>query len=226
MAIPPIAAGRITLSTVRQRATPSASAASRRVFGTSSSTSWLDARHQRQHHDRQRERARRSPTAVLGDHDQAVDEQSDDDRRQALHHVERELEHAGRARARAGELGQVEPGEDPERQRDHARRARRSRASRASELTIPPPARPLGVLGHEAEAERGRAALDHAVDDDPEHRHGEQRRRGAPVTATSRLTTSRRRRLPDGVSGAVGSNSPVSPSTIPAASLTRRPTPG
>ena len=40
--MPPIAAGRITPRTVRQRCTPSASAASRMLPGTSSSTSWLE----------------------------------------------------------------------------------------------------------------------------------------------------------------------------------------
>ena len=39
------------------------------------------------------------------------------------------------------------------------------------------------------------------------------------TTRTTRLTATRRRRLPDGVSGAVGSNSPDSPSVIGVAAL-------
>ena len=60
--IPPRALGRITVSTVRQRLTPSASAASRRLLRDEQQDLLAAAGDQRQHDDRQRDRAAK-PTA-------------------------------------------------------------------------------------------------------------------------------------------------------------------
>ena len=93
MTIPPIAAGRMIVRMLRQRATPSASAASRRPPGTSLSTSWVErAISGTSMIESATEPAK--PDCCLAVDDQDVDEDGDDDRRQAVHHVHQELDRA------------------------------------------------------------------------------------------------------------------------------------
>ena len=175
MTIPPAAAGRIT----RQHGAPAVHA--ERVGGLAQAAGdeqqhlLAGARDQRQHHDRQRDRAGEARLLVLRDHDQPVDEQPDHDRRDALHHVERELEDSRRARPRAGELGQVEPGEDPQRQGDHRRC--RDDLERPEQRVGDPAARPAPV-GWWMTKPRLSAAAPRATtpyNDDHQHCHRGQR---------------------------------------------------
>ena len=174
VAIPPIAAGRITPRTVRQRSTPSASAP-RAGFRDQQQYLLARAGDQRQHHDRQRNRAREAAPCA-GDDDQAVDDDPDDDRRQPLEQVEHQLQRSRGARAGPGELGQVEAGEDPDRERDQRPKATIT-AVPISALAIPPPPSPAGFVVRKSGSAPARRA-DDRVDDVNEQRHGDDRRRG------------------------------------------------
>ncbi len=103
--IPPSALGRMTLSTVRQRLTPSASAASRRLLGTSSSTSWLPRAISGSMMIASATEPAKPDCCVCGFDEQAEDEEADDDRGQAVHQVERQPDRpppSGSRRTRSG----------------------------------------------------------------------------------------------------------------------------
>ncbi len=116
--MPPIVCGRTMLSVVRQRATPSARLASRSEFGTRIKHLHRRARDEREHQARERER-RRVPALPVSEHEEPVDEDADDDRRNAVQHVEREADDA--ANGRRGELDQIERDEDARRERHQGR---------------------------------------------------------------------------------------------------------
>ena len=104
--IPPSALGRMTPSTVRQRLTPSASAASRRLLGTSSSTSWLPRAISGSSMIASATEAAK-PDCVLVVDEQAEDEEADDDRGQAVQQVQRQPDRAGRATRRRTRSGRA-----------------------------------------------------------------------------------------------------------------------
>ena len=118
--IPPIACGRTIPSVVRQRGDPRPSAASRSEFGTSASTSIVE-RATSGSMITASARPPAIPALAVPDHDQAVDEDPDDDRRDAVEDVEHEADAV--PDALSGELVHVDRDEDPERKRDRGRDA-------------------------------------------------------------------------------------------------------
>ena len=89
--MPPTLDGRITPRTVRHRRTPSARLASRSVEGTSKQYLLRRARDEREHDDREREGSGNAALRVADD-EQRVDEDPDDDRRQARKDVDHDLD--------------------------------------------------------------------------------------------------------------------------------------
>ena len=129
-------------------------------------------RNEWKHHDRKPDGAGETALLVTND-EQAVDEDSDDDRRKAGHDVDHELD--GSAELLRREFGQVDRRENPDRQGDHRRESHDDHrpddgignaATRAAEQ--------IRLARQKVPAE-GRSALPHDRDDhNHEHRHGEQ----------------------------------------------------
>ena len=196
-------AGRITPST----AAPAADA--ERVRGLAQAV-WDEQQHllarardQRQHHDRQRDRAR-EPDSGPWRPRSGRRRTADDDRRQALHQVEHQLE-----RSRRCETGdrRTRSGRAPSGPRSGPRSARRRRRSRgADERVRDPAAGAPRIVGQEAQAQRRRAPTRDAYTTTASIATASSADAVAPMS-TTRLTSARRRRLPEAVSGAVGSGS-------------------
>ena len=155
--MPPRAVGSTTPRTVRQRLTPSASAASRRPVGTSSSTSCV-ARAISGSMMIASANGAGEAALVVADDEQPEDEQADDDRRQSVQQVERQPDRA--RRPGPGELGQIERGQDPRSACAIAVASATITAVPTIAGAIPPPGYPerRRVLRQEADAQRARAA--------------------------------------------------------------------
>ena len=139
--MPPNVVGRITPSTVRQRLTPSARLRLAQRGRHEQQHLLRRARDERQHDDRERERAGVGALPVPDD-EQAVDEDADDDRRQPVEHVEHELDRP-RDPARC-ELRQVDRDQHADRQGHRVAIAddrSRSRSMRAGDPAARPPKR-------------------------------------------------------------------------------------
>ena len=167
-------------ASLRQRSTPSASAASRSAGGTSRSTSWVERAISGSMMIASAIDPANPESVCCGCDDQAEDEQPDTivGRRPASGRAPRRSARA-MPRARAGELGQVDARcRTPigtaitAASADDHRRADDGGADAA-----PGPPNCRRILGEEVQAERRGARLDDVEDDDGQHRDGEQRRR-------------------------------------------------
>ena len=117
--IPAMAVGRTTLTMVRHFGTPRAYAASRSSCGTSLNISSHGADHDRDHQQRQRDRAAEAHPDALAEeqHEQRVGEEARDDRGDAGHHVDEEGDRA-RHRGPLAVLHEVDRGEQADRHGD------------------------------------------------------------------------------------------------------------
>ena len=176
MAMPPTRPAGSRPSTVRQRSTPSASAASRRLPGRaaappgSSGRSAAASRSTARRRPRTRlscARARRSgrrrrhPTMIVGS---------------PWSRSSTSLSARAGARPRAGELGQVETGQDPDRERDHGR-AGHQHTRPDQRVGDPATSDPGLILGQEVEVDRRPPLLITVITTIREQRDGRKRGR-------------------------------------------------
>ena len=127
------------------------------------------ARDQREHHDRECEAGRVAALLVAVDQ-QAEDEDAEDDRREAVHQVERELD---RCRdAPGGELRQEERHQDAHRKRDCGRdRDEDGGADDQRSDAAPRLAEERQITRQEAPADFAQASLGDRKNDDRQHGH-------------------------------------------------------
>ena len=181
---------------MRQRLTPSASAASLRLCGTRGSTSWLERAISGSMIDGQRERSGEAASGVAGD-EQAEDEQPDDDRRQPVEEVEGQPDRRARPGGPANSV--VYSATSTPSGMAITVATATSRAVPAIAGPIPPPAAPTAadpVRKSRLSAPAPRD--DDRVDDDAEDGHGEHgrgrgRRLGDPADQLAPAEVPRRR---------------------------------
>ena len=131
------------------------------------------ARDQREHHDREAIRAR-EPVLLVSVDEQAEDEDRDHDRGQAVHQVDHDLDSG--TELRRGELVREDRDQHADRHGDQGGDADQDRG--ADDQRRDPAARlaeERQVLGQEADRKLRGAPLRDRPDDDPEHRHGDER---------------------------------------------------
>ena len=135
------------------------------------------SRDQRQHDDRERERAGEA-ALVVADHEQPEDEQADEDRRHSVQQIEGQSDRGLGPGPR--ELGQIERDEDSQGHRDRGRH-RYEQGGPDDRGCHPAPGGAVEqgrILRQEVDAEHACSARRDRVHDSAQHGHGEQCARG------------------------------------------------